>query len=58
MRTSKTVPWHRVIGAGGRIRVPGEAGLEQRLLLRMEGIAIERDRIDLAIHGHRFPRKR
>lgn len=58
LRTGKGVPWHRVIGAGGRIRLPGEAGLEQRLRLRTEGVALERDRVDLTLHGHKFPRKR
>ena len=58
LRTAKGVPWHRVIGAGGRIRLPGEAGLEQRLRLRTEGIAIERDRVDLSLHGHRFRQQR
>jgi methylated-DNA-protein-cysteine methyltransferase-like protein len=32
------VPWHRVIGAGGRILLPGEAALEQRLRLEAEGV--------------------
>ena len=58
LRTGQGVPWHRVIGAGGRIRLPGEAGLEQRLRLRMENIPIEGDRVDLTVYGHRFPRRR
>jgi methylated-DNA-protein-cysteine methyltransferase-like protein len=32
------IPWHRVIGAGGRILLPGEAALEQRLRLEAEGV--------------------
>src|SRR5713101_4216645 len=31
------LPWHRVLGAGGTIRLPREAGAEQKLRLRMEG---------------------
>jgi methylated-DNA-protein-cysteine methyltransferase-like protein len=31
------LPWHRVVGAGLKIRLPGEAGLEQRLRLESEG---------------------
>jgi methylated-DNA-protein-cysteine methyltransferase-like protein len=58
LRTGKGVPWHRVIGAGGRIRLAGEPGLEQRLRLRTEGVLISRDRIDMETHGHRFHRKR
>src|SRR5579859_5188440 len=58
LRTGKGVPWHRVIGAGGRIRLTGEPGFEQRLLLRSEGITLTGDRIDMAIYGHKFGRKR
>lgn len=36
---SAGIPWQRVVGAGGRIVLPGEAGLHQRLLLEMEGVA-------------------
>jgi methylated-DNA-protein-cysteine methyltransferase related protein len=31
------LPWHRVVGAGNRIRLTGEPGLEQRLRLETEG---------------------
>jgi methylated-DNA-protein-cysteine methyltransferase-like protein len=31
------VPWHRVVGAGKKIRLTGEPGLEQRLRLESEG---------------------
>jgi methylated-DNA-protein-cysteine methyltransferase related protein len=31
------LPWHRVVGAGNRIRLTGEPGLEQRLRLQTEG---------------------
>lgn len=50
----KPVPWHRVIGAGGKIRLPGEAGLEQRLRLRSEGVEFKGDRVNMARFGHRF----
>jgi methylated-DNA-protein-cysteine methyltransferase related protein len=37
------VPWHRVVGAGGRIspRGDGESEREQRLLLEEEGVRFE-----------------
>lgn len=54
LRAGKNVPWHRVLGAGGRIRLPGEAGLEQRLRLRTEGVLVSGDRVDVALYGHRF----
>ena len=31
------MPWHRVVGAGYKILLPGEAGLEQRIRLEAEG---------------------
>ena len=44
------LPWHRVIGAGGAIRLPQGGGLErQRSLLLAEGVAVAPDgRLDLA----------
>jgi methylated-DNA-protein-cysteine methyltransferase-like protein len=51
---SGPLPWHRVVGAGGRILLRGEAGLEQRLRLSREGIAFRRDRVDMAAHEYRF----
>ena len=50
----KAVPWHRVLGAKGRILLPGQNGLEQRLRLRSEGIVISADRVDLERYGHAF----
>jgi len=42
------IPWHRVLAAGGHIRLPGEAGLEQRMRLRNEGVVFKGARVDLA----------
>ena len=50
----KGVPWHRVLGAKGRIRLTGEPGFEQRLRLRTEGVAVTGDRVDLERFGYRF----
>ena len=42
------LPWHRVIGAGGAIRLPGEGLARQRALLVAEGVAVDPDgRLDL-----------
>jgi methylated-DNA-protein-cysteine methyltransferase-like protein len=48
------IPWHRVVGAGGRIRLTGENGFEQRLRLQSEGVVIAKDKIDLKRYGHSF----
>ncbi len=42
-----SLPWHRVIGSGGKILLPGEAGLNQRTLLQIEGIPFRGTRVDL-----------
>jgi len=54
LRAGGGVPWHRVVGAGGKIRLTGESGFEQRLRLRSEGVAIAGDKIDLKQFGHSF----
>jgi alkylated DNA nucleotide flippase Atl1 len=46
------VPWHRVVGARGRISLDGRAsGLVQRKRLRSEGVRFVAGRVDLARHG-------
>ena len=51
------LPWHRVIGAGGRISLPGAQGRRQARLLRQEGVAITgRHDVDLATYG--WPREK
>ena len=52
------LPWQRVVGSGGRILLPGEAGLHQRLLLELEGVQFRGGRVDTAACGYRFPRAR
>ncbi|MDU9022245.1 MGMT family protein [Pseudomonas corrugata] len=49
------LPWHRVLGAGGRISLPAGSvsGDEQRARLRMEGISILNNRVDIRLHGWR-----
>lgn len=54
LRTAEGVPWHRVLGAKGHIRLPGEAALEQILRLRLEGVEISNKRVDLALYHHKF----
>ena len=56
LRQVPGLPWHRVVGAGGAIKLPGESGAEQRFRLRMEGVAFRGVRIDMKRHEFRFPR--
>ncbi|WP_052469261.1 MGMT family protein [Pseudomonas massiliensis] len=50
-----TLPWHRVIAAGGRLSLPAgsPSGDEQRARLREEGVSISGNRVDIARHGWR-----
>jgi len=41
------IPWHRVVGSGGKILLPGEAALEQRLRLEAEGVRFKNGRVNL-----------
>lgn len=54
---SDRLPWQRVVGAGGEIKLPSEAGAEQRLRLRMEGVTFRGKRVNLEVHQHTFRRR-
>lgn len=49
------LPWHRVLGAGGRLSLPAgsPSGDEQRARLREEGLTIRNNRVDMRRHGWR-----
>ena len=53
--SDRGLPWQRVLGAGGVIRLPEGGGLErQRALLLAEGVAVDADgRLDLATYQWR-----
>jgi methylated-DNA-protein-cysteine methyltransferase-like protein len=42
-----SLPWQRVLGAGGVIKVPPTDVHEQRLLLEMEGVRFRGRRVDM-----------
>ena len=49
---SLILPWQRVVGAGGEIKTRGDAGAEQRLRLKMEGVTFQGKRIDMEACEH------
>lgn len=55
---SRGLPWHRVLGAGGKISLPGENGLEQRFRLEAEGVVFHGSRVWMEKHEHQFPAAR
>ena len=46
--SGKGIPWHRVVGAGGRLLIPEPHGSLQRRLLEAEGVHVEFERIDMS----------
>ena len=49
-----SLPWQRVLGSGGAIKLHGEAALEQRMRLEMEGVRFRGKCVDMEAHQHRF----
>jgi methylated-DNA-protein-cysteine methyltransferase related protein len=51
-RRAARVPWHRVVGRGGRISPRDGSGMaEQRARLEAEGVRFASGRVDLSRHG-------
>jgi methylated-DNA-protein-cysteine methyltransferase-like protein len=41
------LPWHRVLGADGKIKTTGRSAKEQRDRLRLEGVEVRANRVDM-----------
>jgi len=46
------LPWQRIVGAGGEIKLRGEAAAEQRLRLTMEGVKFRGKRVNMELYEH------
>jgi methylated-DNA-protein-cysteine methyltransferase-like protein len=46
------LPWQRIVGAGGEIKLKGEAAAEQRLRLSIEGVKFRGRRVNMEIYEH------
>ncbi len=55
LRSSFGLPWHRVLGAGGEIKLRGDHAIEQRLRLQAEGVTFRGRRVDMKRHEFRVP---
>ena len=53
-QSGDSLPWQRVVGAGGQIRLQREAAHEQRTRLEMEGVHFRGKRIAMEDHLHTF----
>jgi methylated-DNA-protein-cysteine methyltransferase related protein len=47
------LPWQRILGAGGHIKLTGDSAMEQRLRLEAEGIRFRGRRVDMKRHEFR-----
>ena len=56
--SAKRGPWHRLVGAGGEIKIRGHGALEQRILLKNEVVKFGGRRIDMSRHYFEFPQSR
>ena len=50
------LPWQRVLGAGGEIKLTGDSAIEQRLRLEAEGVHFRGRRVDMKRDEFRFRR--
>ena len=48
------LPWQRVVGSAGEIRLKGEFALEQRLRLKMEGVSFSGKCVDMDRCEHKL----
>lgn len=48
------LPWHRVLGAGGEIKLRGTAAREQRARLKLEGVEFKGKKVDMGRFEHLF----
>lgn len=48
------LPWHRVLGAGGEIKLRGDSAFEQRFRLQSEGVTFRGRRVNMKQHEFRF----
>jgi methylated-DNA-protein-cysteine methyltransferase related protein len=55
LHRSFDLPWQRVLGAGGEIKLRGESATEQRLRLESEAVTFRGRRVDMKKHEFKFP---
>lgn len=53
-KSGDSLPWQRVVGAGGRIRLKRDMAQEQRMRLEMEGVRFRGRRVVMEDHQHVF----
>jgi alkylated DNA nucleotide flippase Atl1 len=54
LRGGFDLPWHRIVGASGAIKLRGDSAIEQRLRLEAEGVTFRGKRVNMRVHEFRF----
>ena len=55
LHRSAGLPWQRVLGAGGEIKLSGEHAFEQKFRLQAEGVTFRGKRVNMREHEFKFP---
>ena len=50
------LPWQRVLGASGEIKLRGDSAMEQRFRLGAEGVRFRGRKVDMKAHEFKFAR--
>jgi methylated-DNA-protein-cysteine methyltransferase-like protein len=58
LRGAVGLPWQRVLGAGGAIKLRGDYAFEQRFRLEAEGVMFRGRRVDMKQHEYKFPKRK
>ena len=58
LRGAVGLPWQRVLGAAGAIKLRGDYAFEQRFRLEAEGVTFRGRKVDMKLHEHRFGKGR
>ncbi len=58
LRRSYGLPWQRVLGSGGQIKLTGDSAIEQRLRLEAEGVRFRGRKVDMKTCEWKFRRGR
>ena len=54
LHSSVGLPWQRVLGSGGEIKLRGDSAMEQRFRLEAEGVRFRGKKVDMKAHEFRY----
>ena len=54
LHSTAGLPWQRIVGAGGEIKLRGESAFEQRFRLEAEGVTFRGRRVNMRVHEFTF----